>query len=95
MTRERLAELWPVMEGFKNGQTVQTYDHRIKNWSDTLDPLWVSAILYRLKPQPFECWLEINAAGHALRVSKDGPPKTPFNASYRIIHLREVESEAK
>ena len=94
MTRERLAELWPVMEGFKNGETVQV-SNGSDFWQDAREPTWYDSLFFRLKPKPFECWLEINSSGHVLRAFENNTPKTLYNSKCRIIHMREVESEAK
>jgi hypothetical protein len=95
MTRERLIELWPVMEGFKNGHTVQTQNKLTDTWLDTSDPHWLDVSMYRLKPPPFECWLEVNSSGHVLRAFESNTPKTLYNSTCRILHVREVESEVK
>lgn len=67
MTRQRAAELWPVMKAFGEGRIIQCLNHGGGNWRDMPDaPGWFDDIAYnyRIKPEPREWW-ETRAEGYA------------------------------
>lgn len=55
MTREWLIKYWPIIEAFKNGETIQVKIDEQHDWEDTLDPLFRVHSEYRVKPK--EMWI--------------------------------------
>lgn len=89
MTRERLAELWPVMEAFRDGKAIQARagSSEEKDWLDVVEPGWAPHVDYRIKPEPpkpREWWLLPGTAYCSMSVV-DYKPVGPM-----AIHVREV-----
>lgn len=62
MNRDRARELAPIIKAFGDGADIQ-----IKTdigWTKmTENPCWSSGSTYRIKPEPFECWVNVYAEG--------------------------------
>ena len=72
MTRERAKELLPVIQALAEGKTVQFKGANAAEWSDCPDPIFLSGIEYRVKPEPMVCYVRVH----------DGFPKNPFGNAY-------------
>lgn len=68
MTREDLEKLWPILEAYRQGKTIEFYDSYNNTWRKLDTPAFDSApCLYRIaaepKYRPFqnseECWEEM------------------------------------
>lgn len=68
MDRQRAKELWPIMQAFAEGKTIQSrYIKGSKLFSDNTNPSFSDDFEYRTKPEPKyrpfankeECWNEM------------------------------------
>ena len=68
MTRKDLEKLWPIIEAYKQGKTIELYDPSTESWSEIDDPCFESdPDLYRVASEPRyrlfrsseECWEEM------------------------------------
>lgn len=62
MTPEQAKKLLPIVEALAEGKEVQylTAEHRWDKWTpDELPPRYI----YRVKPEPIECWIVIDKNG--------------------------------
>lgn len=68
MDRQRAKELWPIMQAFAEGKTIQSrYIKGSKLFSDNTNPSFSDGFEYRTKPEPNyrpfanqeECWNEM------------------------------------
>ena len=96
MNRERAKELLPIITAFAEGKTIQ-HNLAAGGWDDT-DKLSADTmcLTYRIKPEPFECWVNIyggdlnlysyHTEKLALADSRDG--REPIKSA---IHMREVD----
>lgn len=68
MTREELEKLWPILEAYRQGKTIEFYDSYNNTWRKLDTPAFDSApCLYRIAADPKyrsfqnseECWSEM------------------------------------
>lgn len=53
MTRKDLEKLWPIIEAYKQGKTIELYDPSTESWSEIDDPCFDSdPDLYRVASEP-------------------------------------------
>ena len=97
MNRERARELLPIIQAFAEGKKVQ---HRSRDLSmsawigiDDNAPFDYSEeeLEWRIKPEPFECWLEVDSEGYATGKNFMGVEPTIVTQDCTYIHMREVE----
>jgi hypothetical protein len=72
MTRERLNELWPVMEHFKNGGEVE-FEQSPNWWTITANPEFSRDINYRIaQPKPMTFMEAVEAMKQGKKVRRRG-----------------------
>lgn len=92
MNRARCKELLPIMQAFAEGKEIE-WEHSSNVWhnSNEYKPVWSDGVEYRIKPEPFECWVifDENRVPLAIDESKD---KLNTNLSLTTtVRMREVE----
>jgi len=61
MNRTRCKELLPIIQAFAEGKTIQFRNSKDSKWADVEDASWFSGTEYRIKPEPMEIWVRIDA----------------------------------
>lgn len=86
MTRERCKELLPIIQAFADGKVIQVRAHMEDKWEDADNANFYERNEYRIKPEPREFWIAIDANKRVYDepVTSDGA---------EIIHVREVTNE--
>lgn len=94
MNRERAKELLPIIQAFAEGKDAQWKDQSEPTWNDSRDDeSFIGNYDYRIKPEPFECWVNIyNTGSHiAWNSEEEALSVEKFGEVVRTAHLREVE----
>jgi len=98
MNRERAKELLPIIQAFAEGKDIQW--RRCDNFiwqtytGKKASVLFAAEGGYRVKPKPFECWVNVygeNDAGTAYGSREDAEAVKPLTHDRRTVHMREVE----
>jgi len=100
MTKQRAAELAPVIAAYGAGKSVQIYQDWTDKWVDLDSPDFdASGVKYRVKPEPRE-WVciecqpaEITEYGGKIFASGQGgiiSVNVPSGYSNRVIRVREI-----
>ena len=98
MTREQAKELFPIIQAFAEGKTIQFKYPDMVGWCDVIGDIWVDTpeYKYRIKPEPREFWInEYARARHPELESPAYPSKELAQSICSVncigqIHLREV-----
>lgn len=94
MTKEKAAELLPVMEAFAKGGAVQYRRTTSGGWRDCEDPCFDPNWQWQIKPAPREFWIVWSGSTYKLKEMYaqifTTCPDLPAN---QLIHVREVTEE--
>jgi hypothetical protein len=104
MNRKRAAELLPIIQAFAEGKEIEMRikdDHPApQKWTTNVeDTVFPDDFEYRIKPEPFECWvLAFEDDSHKIEnrihdyFNSEIEAKDHLSiATGRVIHMREVE----
>ncbi len=96
MDRERAKELLPVITAFSEGSDVQWRRSEDSPWQtyagEDSSVTFASGGEYRIKPEPFECWVNVyNDGCICAHSTKKKAKRGTANTSGRTVHMREVE----
>lgn len=99
MTRERLIELWPVIEAFKDGKEIQcdgiyNVDNRI--WTSAGNPTWSDTLAYRIKPTPnIRAWTAKDVpAGCKIHFKGSECWLAPLEAGFEAIYFCDLANKS-
>ena len=91
MNRERAKELLPIIQAYAEGKKVQYMDS-LGAWKDVADPTFDPVLKWRVKPEPMEIWVRIDAVGQLdwidVYYDKEHAKKECGNTP--LMHFREV-----
>jgi hypothetical protein len=91
MTQQRIKELWPVMEAFKNGKKIESRFVNVQSpWIQTHTPTWDEALEYRIAPEPREFWVNEYKDG-TLSIHYEEPWADQYDPQFRIRCFKVVE----
>ncbi len=80
-----LIKLWA------DGAEIQYYDKPPRKWYDTSDLTWGEDIEYRVKPEPYEAWVNVYKDVQIMHSNKRDAEMVATNSCIRTVHVREVE----
>ncbi len=99
MNRERAKELLPIIQAYAEGKEIE---YKWISDDDGPDGAWItpdgtfeSGGEYRIKPEPFECWVNVYDTDGKSRYSYDSEEAAEKNISgtCRTIHMIEKTDE--
>lgn len=90
MNRERAKKLLPIIQAFADGKTIQCKCSNNDTFEDMRNCDWINTHEYRIKPEPFECWVEFSPNGNSVGYAENGRFETK-NTSNRVVFMREVQ----
>lgn len=64
MTRDNAKKLLPIITAFAEGKDVQSRPEGRETWSNEKDPAFHPPFEYRLKPEPMEIEVWVDASGN-------------------------------
>ena len=86
MNRERAKELLPIIQAFAEGKEIEFRYVENSKWRRAGDDVeWIFSNSYRIKPEPFECWVSVDGDGAVAYIQNE--PRED------LIHMREVNEE--
>lgn len=96
MTRDEAQKLWPIIKAYGEGKTVQ---YQTGSWEDLRDNVEFDrrpVSLYRIKPEPVECWAVVSRDGYLICTSEsEGEAEQARRncsgaSDYRVIRMVEA-----
>ena len=94
MNRERARELLPTIQAFAEGRDIECKGYESLKWFKIIVPDFDdNKREFRIKPEPFECWVVCCANGlFGTYLSEEGARDAVSLGATNFFHMREVES---
>ena len=94
MDKEEVQRRIEVMQAWVDGEEIQVADVNTKSGWGWCDPTfdW-EANDYRIKPEPFECWVNVYSDIVDCHTTEEGAIKAVYSAIRTAVHMREVMDE--
>lgn len=97
MTQEEARKLLPVIQAFAEGKKVQWTYKGQQQWSFTKCPKFSPDLEWRIKPEPFEAWVNVYpksaCSADCMHPTKEKADLSAGAERLRCIKVREVEGE--
>jgi len=92
MNRERAKELLPIIQAFAEGKMIERFGTETgqAQWEITDNLVFVEGVMYRIKPEPMEIWVNYREDGISQAFGSYESAKANINYKCETRHFREV-----